>query len=196
MGLRGPRSGLFFEVMRIIRSLQPEWVVLENVAALLYSNDCQDIEVVVQSLADCGYVGCFRVLDAAHFGSPAHRRRIFLVGRLGGPAPVSILVDAAPVESLPASFGAGQVTCGTLERAGPPLLANSTPGRITLGAELLVAEKNGWDQMVDRQRMSQRDGVPSGMAPADQFAYHGAGNAVHVPTAKWIAEKILAEINA
>lgn len=34
-GLRGERSGLFWEVIRILKETQPRWVVLENVVNLL-----------------------------------------------------------------------------------------------------------------------------------------------------------------
>lgn len=78
-GLRGQRSGLFWEVIRILKETQPRWVVLENVVNLLAINDSQDFETVIGALAQCGYVGCWRVLNAQYFGVPQQRRRIFLV---------------------------------------------------------------------------------------------------------------------
>jgi hypothetical protein len=78
-GLRGERSGLFWEVIRILKETQPRWVVLENVVNLLAVNDSQDFETVIRALADCGYVGFWRVLNAQYFGVPQQRRRIFLV---------------------------------------------------------------------------------------------------------------------
>lgn len=56
-GLRGERSGLFWEVICIVNALQPRWVVLENVVNLLAVNDSQDFETVIRALADSGYVG-------------------------------------------------------------------------------------------------------------------------------------------
>ncbi|WP_150688928.1 DNA cytosine methyltransferase [Pseudomonas fluorescens] len=78
-GLRGERSGLFWEVIRILKEIQPRWVVLENVVNLLAVNDSHDFETVIRALADCGYVGFWRVLNAQYFGVPQQRRRIFLV---------------------------------------------------------------------------------------------------------------------
>lgn len=82
-GLAGDRSGLFFEFARILDTVRPRWVLLENVPGLLSSNDGRDMGTVVGTLADLGYGVGWRVLDARHFGVPQRRRRVFIVGRLG-----------------------------------------------------------------------------------------------------------------
>lgn len=78
-GLAGARTGLFFDAMHIVQTLQPRWLVLENVPGLLFSNDGRDFETVLETLAECGYVGFWRVLDSRYFGVPTKRRRIFVV---------------------------------------------------------------------------------------------------------------------
>ena len=80
-GLAGKRSGLFYEVARIIEELQPEWFVLENVPGLLSSQRGADMGAVVGTLVDLGYGVSWRVLDAQYFGVPQRRRRVFIVGR-------------------------------------------------------------------------------------------------------------------
>nr|WP_101121213.1 DNA (cytosine-5-)-methyltransferase [Neisseria meningitidis] len=82
-GLAGERTGLFYDAMHIVDTLKPRWLVLENVTGLLNSNDGEDFQEVVKSLAQCGYVGFWRVLNAAYFGVPTARRRVFLVAGLG-----------------------------------------------------------------------------------------------------------------
>lgn len=82
-GLAGARTGLFFDALNIVNTLRPQWVVLENVTGLLTSNNGQDFQTVVESLAECGYLGGWRVLDARYFGVPTGRRRVFLVAGLG-----------------------------------------------------------------------------------------------------------------
>lgn len=82
-GLAGNRSGLFFEFARIIQTIRPRWVLLENVPGLLSSNDGRDMGVVVGTLADLGYGWAYRVLDARYFGVPQRRRRVFIVCHLG-----------------------------------------------------------------------------------------------------------------
>ncbi|WP_258869408.1 DNA cytosine methyltransferase [Aquitalea aquatica] len=81
-GLAGQRSGLFFEVCRLARELQPRWLVLENVMGLLSCRDGEDFQTVISTLAECGYVGCWRVLDASCFAVPAKRRSVFIIAGL------------------------------------------------------------------------------------------------------------------
>ncbi len=83
-GLRGARSGLFFELTRILKFLRPTWIVIENVDGFLSSHDGADFSVALRELEDVGYVGCWRVLDSRWFGVPQRRNRVFLVGHLGG----------------------------------------------------------------------------------------------------------------
>ncbi|WP_449065008.1 DNA (cytosine-5-)-methyltransferase [Planomonospora algeriensis] len=82
-GLDGQRSGLFFEIVRLARQLQPQWLLLENVPGLLSSHRGQDMGIVVQELANLGYGVSWRVLDAQFSGVPQRRRRVFIVGCLG-----------------------------------------------------------------------------------------------------------------
>src|SRR5579862_4144716 len=46
-GLEGSRSGLFWEVVRILGELRPTWFVLENVPGLFSSNEGRDFAVVL-----------------------------------------------------------------------------------------------------------------------------------------------------
>jgi DNA (cytosine-5)-methyltransferase 1 len=80
-GLAGERSGLFWEIARIVEETQTEWFILENVPGLLSSNEGKDFGVVIGTMADIGYSVAWRTLDAQHFGVPQRRRRVFIVGR-------------------------------------------------------------------------------------------------------------------
>ena len=83
-GLAGERSGLFWEIARLIEETKTEWFILENVPGLLTSNKGRDFGVVIGTMADIGYSLSWRVLDAQHFGVPQRRRRVFIVGRRTG----------------------------------------------------------------------------------------------------------------
>lgn len=99
-GLAGDRSGLFYEVVRLLEELRPRWFVLENVPRLLSINAGRDMGAVVGALVDSGYGFAYRVLDASGFGIPQKRRRIFFVGHLGdtgGAASAEVLFDSASV---------------------------------------------------------------------------------------------------
>jgi DNA (cytosine-5)-methyltransferase 1 len=80
-GLAGERSGLFWEIARLIQETETEWFILENVPGLLSSNKGKDMGIVIGTLADLGYSVAWRVLDAQYFGVPQRRRRVFIVGR-------------------------------------------------------------------------------------------------------------------
>ena len=83
-GLAGERSGLFWEIARLVEETQTEYFVIENVPGLLTSNKGRDFGVVIGTMADIGYSLAWRVLDAQHFGVPQRRRRVFIVGRRTG----------------------------------------------------------------------------------------------------------------
>ncbi len=92
-GLAGERSGLWFEFVRIIDELKPEWVVIENVAGLLSSNGGRDMGTIVGGLEKLGYWWAYRVLDAQYFGVPQRRRRVFIVGCLTRGCPQEVLFE-------------------------------------------------------------------------------------------------------
>jgi DNA (cytosine-5)-methyltransferase 1 len=80
-GLAGARSGLFWEIARLVEETQSEYFIIENVPGLLTSNKGRDFGVVIGTMADIGYSLGWRVLDAQHFGVPQRRRRVFVVGK-------------------------------------------------------------------------------------------------------------------
>jgi len=82
-GLAGQRSGLYWEIVRLVDELSPKYLVLENVPGLLSSNGGRDMGVVVGALTDRGYGVSWRVLDAQYFGVAQRRRRVFIVGCAG-----------------------------------------------------------------------------------------------------------------
>jgi DNA (cytosine-5)-methyltransferase 1 len=92
-GLAGERSGLFFEVVRILDETKAKWFILENVPGLLSSKRGRDMGIILGSLAELGYGVAYRILDAQYFGVPQRRRRVFIVGCLGddGRTPAQIL---------------------------------------------------------------------------------------------------------
>jgi len=85
-GLAGERSGLFWEIARLVEETQTEWFILENVPGLLSSNGGKDFGIVLGEMAKLGYRVGWRVLDAQYFGVPQRRRRVFIVGNRSGDA--------------------------------------------------------------------------------------------------------------
>lgn len=79
-GIRGERSGLFFEMLRVARNAGAHTLVGENVPNLLTMNDGADFRLVLEALSADGYrFVAWRILNARQFGLPQHRRRLFIV---------------------------------------------------------------------------------------------------------------------
>ena len=74
-GIHAERSGLWWEMLRIIRLVRPKFVLVENVAALLN----RGLDEVLGSLAESGYDAEWTCLRASDFGLPHRRERIFLI---------------------------------------------------------------------------------------------------------------------
>lgn len=185
-GLQGERSGLFWEVIRILKETQPRWVVLENVVNLLAVNDSRDFETVIRALADCGYVGFWRVLNAQYFGVPQQRRRVFLVAGYRRMPPIQLLADAAPVDAISPASQSQRWPRPADAWAANTLLANKAGSQISMGCTTLVAHPHGWDQMVERQRAAEDDGFCLGLDAANLAEAFGAGNAVVTQVAEWV----------
>ena len=77
------RSGLFWEVVRLLEETKARIFILENVPGLLSSNKGRDFGIVLDSLVELGYGVSWRIFDAQFFGVPQRRKRIFIVGCLG-----------------------------------------------------------------------------------------------------------------
>jgi DNA (cytosine-5)-methyltransferase 1 len=79
-GLQGSRSGLFWEICRILDETKAQGFILENVGGLLSSNDGRDMRTVINALNELGYGIAWRSLNSQHFGVAQRRKRIFIVG--------------------------------------------------------------------------------------------------------------------
>ena len=82
-GLAGERSGLFYDVARIIRALRPRYAVLENVSALL----ARGMGDVVGKLVEIGYDCEWHCIPASAVGAPHRRDRIWIIAYPFGHAP-------------------------------------------------------------------------------------------------------------
>lgn len=73
------RSGLFFQGLRILTELQPEYAIAENVKALTSKKFTAEFETVLTSLDKAGYNNYWQVLNAKDYGIPQNRERVFIV---------------------------------------------------------------------------------------------------------------------
>ena len=76
-GLAGARTGLWFEMARLVGECRPGWVVAENVPGLR----SRGADRVLASLEALGYRCWPLVVGAVHAGAPHRRRRLWLVAQ-------------------------------------------------------------------------------------------------------------------
>jgi DNA (cytosine-5)-methyltransferase 1 len=75
------RGGLFREFSRLVRETEPKGFLLENVPGLLELDGGKAVEAMIGDLEGLGYlVSEPAILDAADFGVPQFRRRVFVMG--------------------------------------------------------------------------------------------------------------------
>lgn len=74
-GIDGERSGLWGEFARVISEFKPEYVLIENVAALRG----RGLDRILRDLASLGYIARWDCIPAAAVGAPHMRDRMFIV---------------------------------------------------------------------------------------------------------------------
>lgn len=79
-GMHDDRANLFREYLRIVKSLKPEWVVMENVTGITSVAGGVVVDQIKAELAKFGYRVETNILKAEQFGVPQERRRIFFIG--------------------------------------------------------------------------------------------------------------------
>ena len=114
----GTRSGLWSEIVRLVGELRPQYVIVENVAALLAGPSERRggwFGRVLGDLAECGYDAEWENIPASALGAPHRRERVWIV--------------AYPMQSehrgIPGAVdGKGKEACG--ERGEPPFQTRSS----------------------------------------------------------------------
>lgn len=102
-GLIGKKGVLWWSIHKILTEKvnKPKYLFLENVDRLLISPSGQrgrDFAIILQSLNELGYAVEWRVINAAEFGMPQRRRRIFILAYLHGSTIYENMNDVSPKE--------------------------------------------------------------------------------------------------
>ncbi len=103
------RNDLIFQFLRLVRSLKPKAIMLENVPGL---GEDERIHVFARSLRRIGYSVEFRVLNVADYGVPQRRARLVLLAGQNGP--IDFAIPSKPhvtvrqaIGNMPASGNSG-----------------------------------------------------------------------------------------
>ena len=76
-GIKGERTGLFTEYVRLVREINPRWVAAENVPGFR----TRGADWVLDALEALGYACWPLVVGAEHAGAPHERKRVWFIAR-------------------------------------------------------------------------------------------------------------------
>lgn len=207
-GIRGSQSSLVEHVFRLLDEVDPgpTWLLLENVSFMLSLNRGGAMAWLVEQLEARGFTWAYRVVDSLAFGLPQRRQRVLLLAsRSEDPRPILLNQDTGP--NLPAEHD-GIHGCGFYWTEGlrglgwavdaiPTLKGGSAIGIPSPPAIWIPG--SGSIVTPDLRDAERLQGFPpewtspaasvSGVRRGDRWKL--VGNAVSVPVARWIGERLL-----
>jgi len=74
------RNQLYLHLLRVLRDKQPPYFLAENVKGILSLAKGAVFEMIIQDFEDAGYHVKYKVLNAADYGVPQNRLRVFIIG--------------------------------------------------------------------------------------------------------------------
>jgi DNA (cytosine-5)-methyltransferase 1 len=216
-GLRGSKSGLFYEFARLVGAGKPRVILLENVAGLLSSHAGKDFGVLLSTLAELGYSVGWRTFNSKHFGVPQSRQRVYVVACRGdGRGPGEILFESECSQgNHPKGGSHGKESAASFQDVlGDPSGEGPVIQALAYCLYATSARHTGTDWSrnyvcypkvgkIRRLIPAECEGVmafpPGWTIPAqttltaddlDSARYHALGNAVTPPVAEWLALRI------
>lgn len=80
LGLDDPRNFLFLEYVKLVKEINPEVFIIENVKNLINACEGYFIKQILDEFHKLGYIVNYGVLNASNFGVPQHRERAIIIG--------------------------------------------------------------------------------------------------------------------
>jgi len=74
------RGSLFHDIIKILKAIEPDYFILENVRRILTIDNKNTIKQIINELQNVGYKINYIVLDSKDYGIPQTRRRVFFYG--------------------------------------------------------------------------------------------------------------------
>ena len=203
-GMRG-ESGVLVEYVRAVQALRPRYVVWENVKGALSAENGEAFGWFIRTLDDLGYGVAWRVLDAAMFGLPQHRERVFAVASLGDPRAAEVLFDTAGLrdnysvstERYDAAFarlGAENHHCCCIggDSSHSTVFIEQCP-TLTIGGNMARVVTDETVRRLTPVEYERIMGFPDGYTEvmgSDSQRYKALANSMAVPVMRWIGERV------
>jgi DNA (cytosine-5)-methyltransferase 1 len=204
-GIEASKSSLVGEVFRLLETADVPWIVLENVPFLLHLDRGRALSLVTSELQRLGYAWAYRIVDTSAFGLPQRRNRWFMVASKAGDPRSVLLADDVTVDAGQQAPGrTGKEACGFYWTEGkralgwavdgvPPIKCGSSVGVASPPAIWLPDGRFVTPDIRDAERL--QGFAVDWTEPAATVARSGqrwrlVGNAVSVPVAKWLGERL------
>jgi len=141
----GTRSGLYREVLRISDEIRPEYIFLENVAAIVNGDDGAMLRTVVGDLAERGFDAVWCRLAASQIGAKHKRDRWWLLGYPASESGDGGRIDrenGAAQTSESGSAGGKSIVANTNSESPKRLSSRETQEHAELRSSCEHAERN------------------------------------------------------
>lgn len=79
-GINDERGKLFYDYIRILKSKKPKFFLAENVSGMLANRHSDAVKNIVNCFEECGYDVSITLVNAADYGVPQDRKRVFYIG--------------------------------------------------------------------------------------------------------------------
>ena len=203
-GINGTKSAVVERMFELIASSRVPTVVIENVYFLLQLDKGNGMRWLAEQFEGLGYKWAYRVLDTMAFGLPQRRRRVYLVASLNLDPRTVLFADTSSsyfkgerTIDTPLGFywTEGRSGIGLTVDGIPPLKVGSSlgipsaPAVLFPDGEVLMPSLSGCERL---------QGFPPGWTSISgdhvgrKPEWRMIGNAVSVPVARWVAERIKA----
>lgn len=79
-GIEDARGQLFYDYIRILKDKRPKFFLAENVSGMLSNRHSDAVQNIVNMFKECGYNVSITLVNAADYGVPQDRKRVFYIG--------------------------------------------------------------------------------------------------------------------
>lgn len=202
-GIRGSKSSVVTKMFELIKGSRVPTVVIENVYFMLQLDAGGAMEWLAEQFEDLGYTWAYRVVNTMAFGLPHRRRRVYFVASREIDPRTVLFADDAPAfdtHSIDLTHHAvgfywteGRSGVGFTIDGIPPLKVGSAIGLASAPAVLFP---DGEVLMPSLAACERLQGFPTGWTVVQESesdrrsGWRMIGNAVSVPVARWVAERI------
>ena len=201
-GIRGPKSGIVKKMFDLIERSGVPTVVIENVYFMLQLDSGNAMAWLVDRFEALKYRWAYRVVDSMGFGLPQRRRRVYLVATRDLDPRTVLFADettatAVPTADLTRPLGfywtEGRSGLGLTMDGIPPLKVGSALG---IPSPPAVLFPDGEVLTPSLEACERLQGFECGWTdvPGNTIKkgarWRMVGNAVSVPVAQWVAERI------